>query len=189
MGESYPGTSSHLPERIALIGFMGSGKSTVGRLLARALGYRFLDLDALIERRAGRPIRRIFAEEGEESFRRLETEVLLSQAGRRRVVIAAGGGAPMRPENQSFLRSACTTFYLEVSFAEFLRRTGTDPRRPLLQRSREELRALYHRRAPVYATLGRRLNTDGSSPQRLAGRIAALLDPAADHLPPGEGEE
>jgi shikimate kinase len=168
------GSHSH-PPRIALIGFMGSGKSTVGRLLARELGYRFVDADQLIEKQTGRSIREIFAEKGEEEFRRLESLALEGLSRKRRVVIAAGGGAPIRLENRSFFTGSATTFYLSVSFEEFLRRTGIDPARPLLARGREELQVLYNSRRPVYESLGSRVATDGRAPAEVAAEIIAVL--------------
>ena len=125
-----PETNSHAPRRIALIGFMGSGKTTVGRLVAARLGYRFLDLDVLITENAGKSIREIFAEDGEETFRRIESDTLYSVREMNRLVIATGGGAPVRQENQEFFENLATTFYLEVSFKEFLNRTGRDHARP-----------------------------------------------------------
>jgi shikimate kinase len=114
------------PARVALIGFMGCGKTTVGRLLAARLGYAFLDLDQWLERRGGRSVRQIFQESGEEAFRDLESSALRELSSRRRVVIAAGGGAPVRDANRPFFRQAAT-FYLEISFEEFLRRTAGLP--------------------------------------------------------------
>lgn len=167
--------SDRLPARIALIGFMGSGKSTVGALLARELGYSFVDVDERIEREQGRSIRQIFAVEGEELFRRLESEALEILASERRIVAAAGGGAPVRPENHSFFTRAAMTFYLHVSFGEFLRRTGADPARPLLLRGQQELRTLYQGRLAAYERLGRRVPTDGRAPGEVAREILALL--------------
>ncbi len=147
------------PARVALIGFMGCGKTTVGRLLAARLGYAFLDLDQWLERRHGRSIRQIFQESGEEAFRDLESSALRELSSRRRVVIAAGGGAPVREANRPFFREAAT-FYLEISFEEFLRRTAASRDRPLLGRPPEELAALFAGRLPVYREIG------GESPER-----------------------
>ena len=154
---------------------MGSGKSTVGRLLARKLGYRFVDADERIEGEQGRSIREIFAVQGEGEFRRLETEALAALSGTQRLVVAAGGGAPMQPENRRFFAEAAATFYLEVSFEEALRRTGGDPARPLLAQGRGELRSLYERRLPAYASLGHRLPTGGRTPEEVVSEILGLL--------------
>jgi shikimate kinase len=167
-----PGT---LPARVALIGFMGSGKSTVGHLLARELGYRFLDLDERIETAAGRTIREIFAEEGEEAFRRLEARALEGLAAEERVVAAVGGGAPVPESNRAFFSRKATTFYLEVSFGEFLRRAGSDPARPLLRRGSAELEILYEKRRPIYESLGFRVPTDGRTPAEVVLEVLRLL--------------
>jgi shikimate kinase len=155
---------------------MGSGKTTVGRLLARELDYRFVDTDDLIEARAGKAIRTIFADDGEEAFRRLEHEAFEDLKQEQRVIVAAGGGAPVTPENRSFFREDAATFYLEVPFEEALRRTGADPARPLLARGAEALRALYDRRRPVYEGLGRRIGTAGREPAAVVRDILALLE-------------
>jgi shikimate kinase len=159
---------------VALIGFMGSGKSTIGRLLASRLGYSFVDLDAVIEAESGRSIRELFATEGEEAFRARESAALEALAGRRSLVLAAGGGAPIVERNQSFFRAAAT-FHLEISFEEFLKRTARSTERPLRRRSVEELRALYERRRPVYESLGPRISTGGRSPQEAVEEILDLL--------------
>ena len=166
------------PHRIALIGFMGSGKTTVGRLVAGKLGYRFLDLDSLIVERADKSIREIFDQDGEETFRQIETDALYSLREMHRLVIATGGGAPMRQENQEFFENLAATFYLVVSFPEFLRRTGSDRGRPLLDRSEKELKTLYQSRLPVYGTLGQRILTDSRQAQDVA---AEILDRLTDH--------
>jgi shikimate kinase len=170
-----PEKSSNVPHRIALIGFMGSGKTTVGRLVATKLGYRFLDLDILITENAGKSIREIFEEDGEESFRRIESDTLYSVREMNRLVIATGGGAPIRQENQEFFENLATTFYLEVSFKEFLDRAGRDPARPMLDRSEEEVKQLYKSRLPIYRSLGQRVITDSRTPQDIAAEILKKL--------------
>lgn len=170
-----PETNSHAPHRIALIGFMGSGKTTVGRLVAARLGYRFLDLDVLITENARKSIREIFAEDGEETFRRIESDTLYSVREMNRLVIATGGGTPARQENQEFFENLATTFYLEVSFKEFLNRTGRDHARPLLDHPKNDLEKLYKSRLPIYRGLGQRINTDSRKPQEIAAAILRKL--------------
>jgi shikimate kinase len=170
-----PENTSHTPHRIALIGFMGSGKTTVGRLVAARLGYRFLDLDILITENAGKSIREIFDEDGEETFRRIESDALYSVREMHRLVIATGGGAPVRQENQEFFENLAATFYLEVSFPQFLSRTGRDHARPLLDRSKKELEKLYNSRLPIYRSLGQRVLTDSRTPQDIASEILKAL--------------
>jgi shikimate kinase len=165
---------SRPPDRVALIGFMGCGKTTVGRLLAARLGYAFLDLDQWLERRQGRSIRQIFQESGEEAFRDLESSALRELSSRRRVVLAAGGGAPLREANRGFFRQA-STFYLEISFEEFLRRTAGNPDRPLRGRPVEELAALFEGRLPVYGELGQRVVSEGRAPAQVMEEILEKL--------------
>jgi shikimate kinase len=170
-----PEIDTRAPHRIALIGFMGSGKTTVGRLVAARLGYRFLDLDMLITENAGKSIREIFDEDGEEAFRRIESDALYSVREMNRLVIATGGGAPIRQENQEFFENLAATFYLEVSFKEFLNRTGRDHARPLLDRSERALAALYKSRLPIYRSLGQRIITDSRTAQDIAVEILEKL--------------
>ena len=162
------------PARVALIGFMGCGKTTVGRLLATRLGYAFLDLDEWLERRSGKTIPQIFQSEGEEAFRNRESSALRELSSRRRVVIAVGGGAPVRETNRPFFRQACT-FYLEISFQEFLRRTAASPNRPLRGRPEEELARLFESRLPVYRELGMRVSSEGRAPAQVMEEMLEKL--------------
>jgi shikimate kinase len=169
-----PAAAARSSAQVALIGFMGSGKSTVGRLLAARLGYAFLDMDEWIEARQGRTVRQIFQIDGEEAFRELESSALRELSSRRRVVIAAGGGAPVREANWPFFRQAAT-FYLEISFEEFLRRTASNPDRPLRGRPVEELRLLFESRLPVYRELGQRVSSQSRAPAQVVEEILERL--------------
>src|ERR1035437_2323508 len=93
------------PANVALIGFMGAGKTSVGRLVAENLGFEFLDTDELIQSRAGRTIADIFAKEGEPAFRALEKQVVQELSARKKTVISTGGGLPTDPENLAALKS------------------------------------------------------------------------------------
>lgn len=167
------------PARIVLIGFMGSGKSTVGPRLAGMLGWDFADLDALVEAEAGCPVAEVFAARGEEAFRALESACLRGLAGRGRVVIATGGGAPMRTANRWFFRDAGTAvIHLHVSLDEALARTRGDASRPLLAKGSDEVRRLYETRLPRYRDLGTEIGTDGRAPRDIAVEIAARLFPS-----------
>jgi shikimate kinase len=111
-------------DRLVLAGFMGSGKTTIGALLAERLGWKFLDLDVEIERRAGRRVPQIFAESGEAQFRRMEASALASVLGRRRLVLALGGGAPEELGNRLLLEQTPHTavIYLAAPFATLVER-------------------------------------------------------------------
>lgn len=134
---------------MAIVGYMGSGKTTVGRLLARRTGRDFVDLDADIARKAGRTIPEIFAEGGEGSFRDLEHSALLSALDRPDpAVISCGGGAIVRPENRASLSVIPTVFLTEPIDVLYARTRGPD--RPLKGGSREDFARRYAERLPLY---------------------------------------
>ena len=174
------------PDRIVLIGFMGSGKTTVGGILAERLDYQLADTDALIQERAGAPIARIFAERGEQAFRDIEAEVLGELARMSRVVVATGGGAPAQPRNRSFFTRGAATFHLRVSLATARERAGGDLNRPLMAQGDDALGVLYERRTPVYEQLGTGVETEGRTPAAVAEEIIRWLrSPRTDPRPAG----
>lgn len=157
-----------------LIGMMGAGKSTIGRLLARALGFAFIDADREIEARSGVAITTIFEVEGEEGFRRREAAMLDELTQRRGVVIATGGGAVLREENRRNLRKRGLVVYLQASADEIARRTVHDKTRPLLQTAdpRGRIVALLAQRAPLYEeTAHLTFHSSMASPKKLVRRI------------------
>lgn len=140
-------------DNIVLIGFMGCGKTTVGIRLSYAMRRTFLDTDRLIEKEQGREISRIFAREGEESFRRLETEMLKRLADTQQgVIIATGGGTPVKKENRGLLKRLGRVVYLEVKPETVYERVKGDTKRPLLQCERllERIRELMEAREEAY---------------------------------------
>ncbi len=130
----------------------GSGKSTVGRHLARQLGLRFVDSDTEIERRIGMPIKDYFAQHGEEAFRDREQEVIDELTVQPDILLATGGGAVLRPSNRDALHSRTHVFYLRSTPEELHRRLRHDTHRPLLQVEDplRRLRDLYRDRDPLY---------------------------------------
>ena len=175
-----------LPDRIALIGFMGAGKSTVGRILAPLLGFGFIDVDAMIEKQAGASIARIFAERGEAVFRDMEATCLEGLAARERIVIATGGGAPVQERNRPFFSRICTTFHLAVSLEAALARAARGGSRPLLAHGAEEARRLYECRLPVYTSLGAEVDTEGRTAEAAAREILRLLGNPTTRQAPGD---
>ena len=141
-----------MQQNIFLVGLMGAGKTTVGRLLAKRLGMRFVDSDHEIEARTGATISWIFDIEGEESFRRREVETIRDLTGRSGVVLATGGGAVIHPENRKHLKARGTVIYLRASVNNILQRTMHDKSRPLLQTEnrKEKLEELARQRDPLY---------------------------------------
>lgn len=141
-------------KKLVLIGYMGAGKSTIGRKLSQKLQLSFLDTDYYIEEKQGRRISDIFEENGEEYFRSLETEALkelLEQPGDR--ILSTGGGLPLREENRKLLKQMGCTVYLQVSKETILERLKDDTTRPLLQVADREARIeeMLRARHPVYA--------------------------------------
>jgi shikimate kinase len=141
-----------LPENIVLVGFMGSGKSTVGRMLARQLRFRFLDTDKLVEERERMTIAEIFARHGEAHFRERETAVLESLHDVRRHILATGGGIVTVPGNIPRLRSLGLVVLLTADPEETYRRVSRNSKRPLLQVEdpRKRVLDLMAARQPLY---------------------------------------
>lgn len=126
-------TTGKRARNLILIGFMGTGKTTVGQRVAHSLGFRFIDTDKLIVKQSGKPIPRIFEEEGEEAFRRLETETLRRCAEGEGQVISTGGGIVTREENCEILRRAGYVVWLRASPEIIFERIRRNRNRPLLQ--------------------------------------------------------
>ena len=135
-----------------LVGFMGAGKTTVGRLAARALNAAFIDSDAVIEARAKKTISEIFAQDGEAAFRALEQQTLRELSLEPEAVIATGGGAFADPELRELLNRRTVTAYLRAPFEVLWERIAGDPDRPLLrgEGAKERVRALLESRIPGY---------------------------------------
>jgi shikimate kinase len=125
------------PSRIILIGFMGSGKSTVGKLLATSLDYQYLDTDTLIEKQEAMSVADIFAKNGEAYFRALESGVVKSLNGYENTVIATGGGMPVFENNMDLLRQAGVTVFLQVGVHTIYDRISKDKTRPLVTANTE----------------------------------------------------
>ncbi|MDA0717779.1 MAG: shikimate kinase [Cyanobacteria bacterium] len=170
---------------IYLIGMMGAGKSAVGRPLAEALSYRFIDADDAIEQVAGSSIPEIFTTEGEAGFREMETAVLSQIAGWHSLVVATGGGVVTRPENWGHMRQGVVV-WLDAPAPLLLKRLRADSTpRPLLQVGdpAARLSELMAQRQPLYAQADLRVPQAGDSPaqvvqQVLEGLPAILKDPA-----------
>jgi shikimate kinase len=137
---------------VSLVGMPGSGKSTVGRHLARQLGWRFTDSDAEVERRIGMSIRECFARHGEEAFRDVEQAVINELTASGNAVLATGGGVVLRSANRDALHGRTQVFYLRSSPEDLFRRLRHDTHRPLLQVADplRKLRELFRERDPLY---------------------------------------
>lgn len=142
---------------IALVGMPGSGKSTVGRQLARHLGWRFVDSDHVIEQHIGCPIRLYFEQQGEAAFRDVEERVVGELARETGAVLATGGGTVLREANRRALAEHCVVIYLRSTPEELFRRLRHDTQRPLLQVADplKRLRDLFRERDPLYREAAR----------------------------------
>ncbi|MGA3008167.1 MAG: shikimate kinase [Opitutaceae bacterium] len=145
-----------------LVGFMGTGKTTVGRMVAQRLGFELLDTDHEIERQQGKPVASIFAEEGESAFRRLEREFVERGHASSRTVVACGGGLAVQPGLLELLQKQGVVICLHASIETILQRTAGNAHRPLLNVEDREarLRELFAQREAVYRRAGTLILTD-----------------------------
>lgn len=163
---------------IILIGPMGSGKSTIGSIIAKRLNREFQDSDHYIEDRTGVDIARIFDIEGEQGFRDRESNALVDLLSKNNRVIATGGGSVLREENQKLLKKEGYIVFLDTSVNQQMQRLQRDKKRPLLQTEnpRERLEALFDERRPIYLELADlAVKTDRRVARRLAADIIKQL--------------
>jgi shikimate kinase len=160
---------------IALIGFMGTGKSTVGRLVAEQLRFELLDTDALIEQRSGKKITEIFAQNGEATFRELEAQLVEELSPRTRVVIATGGGLPTNAANLASLKTHALVICLWAAPEHIFERVREQSHRPLLHDADPlgKIRALLAAREPFYKQADVLLNSDLRSAREVAQQVIA----------------
>jgi len=167
---------------LLLIGYRGTGKTTVARLLAERLGWQWLDADEELERRAGKTIAAIFADEGEPAFRDLESQVLADLVQRDRHVIALGGGVVQRPENRALIKQAGAVVWLTADPDTIQSRIAADAttsqRRPNLTTAGglDEIRKLLTQREPFYRECASfSIDTSGQTPNELAAEISTKM--------------
>ncbi len=167
-----------MPERILLVGFMASGKTSVGKELASRLGWDFQDFDTVIEARAGKSVSEIFAEDGELEFRRLESKVAEELLTRKDTVVASGGGWPAQPGSWRMVPNDTMSVWLQVSPAVAVRRAVAEgPTRPLLEGGdvMDRSTALLTAREASYGRARYALDSERYGPVGLAGEIVKLM--------------
>jgi len=177
-GQKSAARHGRIPGNIFLVGLMGAGKTSVGRLLAKRLGKDFYDCDQEIERATGVKIPVIFEIEGEAGFRAREARMLAGLAGRRDIVLATGGGAVLSADNRKLLAGNGVVVYLRAVVGELWQRTRHDRNRPLLNTAepRAKLEQLFAERDPLYRSVADIVVDTGSqSLGRLAHRLEQLL--------------
>lgn len=168
-----------LKHNLTLVGPMGAGKSTIGRLLARELGLEFKDSDRVIEERTGASIPLIFEVEGEQGFRDREQQAIAELMQGKGLVLATGGGAILRAVNRELLKAGSTIIYLHTSVDHQLERTARDRNRPLLQTDnpRQVLEDLFAIRDPLYRSIADVvIETDIRPPRMVVQEVLAQLD-------------
>jgi shikimate kinase len=161
-------------KRILLVGMMGAGKTTVGQLTARELGWGYLDSDAEVEAETGATVPELFARDGETAFREAEARALRAAcAGASNVVVSVAGGAVLRPENRTLIAASGTVIWLRAQVDTLARRVGSGAGRPLLEgdplTALADLEAV---RRPLYAEVADlTIDVDGLAPSAVAARI------------------
>lgn len=164
---------------IVLTGFMGTGKSTVGRRVAETLGVSFIDVDETIQRKAGRSISDIFADSGEKAFRELENATIRELSGRDRVVISTGGGALLNPENRATLAQRGLLVCLRAERTTLLERLKDDLTRPLLKGEHlpDKLARLLREREAIYDQCPVQIATDDKTIEQVAEDVIRQTAP------------
>lgn len=163
---------------IYLIGFMGCGKSTIGKALAEALNYSFIDMDDYIESKTCTTIKQIFKEQGESGFRSIETNCLKDLTSKSDVVVSCGGGVPLSEINRTLLKESGTIIWLDADGDEIVRRVTQNDNRPLVNdKSPEEIKELKSKRQPIYQSLnGTRIDTSNLSISEIVSIIIDTLN-------------
>jgi len=161
-------------DKIYLVGFMGAGKTTVARALARRLGWRAVDVDDLVEQRERMRVSEIFAKRGEAYFRAAERAALAEQVAARHTVVATGGGTFVDPQNRALINADGVSIWLDAPIERLIARVPTDGRRPLAG-NRAEFEQLYAARLPCYQQAHVRFDASGSA-------VEALVDALVDWL-------
>ena len=169
-------TPEHLPKNIILCGFMGTGKSSVGRILAERLGWQFVDTDALIEQREGRTVSAIFAGDGEAKFRDLESALAAELMNYHHTVIATGGGIVLKAENRASMDRAGLVICLDAPADEIVKRLAQFTDRPLLAGANPAARVaeLLAQRKTAYGAIQQHVDTSDRSPEQVADTILTL---------------
>lgn len=162
---------------IVLVGFMGTGKTTVGRLLSEQTGMPLVDMDSMVEARAGKAINQIFAEEGEAHFRSLERAIARELSAQSGQVVSTGGGIVLDPGNIADYEKSGLVVCLLASAETILGRVRHDDTRPLLAGDKQDkILQILETRRPLYEAFAHKIDTDGLEPQAIAAQIIALYE-------------
>ena len=165
-------------KNIVLVGFMGTGKTEVGKILSKKLGYALIDADTEIEKKQNMTITEIFRQQGEPAFRDIESEIIKKLAGMKKTVISTGGGAVLRPENISNLKSNGVVVCLSATPETVLQRTSVNNDRPLLQTENplQKIKELLEYRRPYYEKADIMIDTENKNPLEIAEEIIRKIN-------------
>jgi shikimate kinase len=158
-------------KNIYLVGFMGSGKSTVGKILAEKLNMNFIDIDKLIEEKEGMKIKDIFGQRGESYFRELERKQMKAIVNQEGLVVSTGGGLGANLDNINLMKKNGDVIWLDVSLNTVLDRLKNDQDRPLLKQPIEKIKQLFEERKNVYRLANIRINADKKTPSQIVEEI------------------
>jgi shikimate kinase len=162
-------------KNIYLVGFMGSGKSTVGKILAEKLNMNFIDIDKLIEEKEGMKIKDIFEQKGESYFRELERKQIEAIVNQEGLVVSTGGGLGANLDNMNLMKKNGDVVWLDVSLNTVLDRLKNDQDRPLLKQPIEKIKQLFEERKNVYRLANIRINADKKTPSQIVEEILTKI--------------
>lgn len=172
-----------MSKNIVLIGLMGSGKTTVGKNIAKILNTEFADTDKLIINKLNKPIKQIFAEKGELFFRSIESEIINELSDKENLVISTGGGSVIREENIKNLQKNAVLFYLYAPSEELFKRIKNSEERPLIKTINpiETLKLLLEQREKFYNQADYKINTCNKTPKEIAEEIISIFYSKANY--------
>ena len=162
-----------MDKNLVLTGMMGVGKSTIGRLIAKKLKMKFIDVDKVIENKEQKSIKQIFDDNGENYFRKLEEKITLKILKSNKIVVALGGGAFINNEVRSKVLGSCVSIWLKVSLDKLVKRYNKNDRRPMLnkKRLRPEIKKIYQSRKKIYELADFKINCDNIDKTKIVKKI------------------
>jgi len=167
-----------LNKNLVLTGMMGVGKSTIGRLIAKRLEMKFIDVDKVIENKEQKSIKQIFDDNGENYFRKLEEKITLKILKTNKTVVALGGGAFLNKEVRSKVLGSCVSVWLKVSLDKLIRRYNKNNKRPLLNKKKldTDVKKIYQARKKIYSLANFKINCDNMSKTQIIEKILVFYE-------------
>ena len=167
-----------MKKSLVLTGMMGVGKSTIGRIIAKRLKVKFIDVDKIIERNEKKSIKRIFEDNGEEYFRKLEKKITFKILKKKKIVIALGGGAFMDNEIREKILNSCKSVWLKVDLDRLIKRYKKNNRRPLLNKKKLDtsVKKIYRSRKKIYSLANFKINCDNMNKTQIVEKILVFYE-------------